>query len=190
MPLAGGVVPPELQPALCEDHLVRSGTARHRPGNSLRLVPGDEIVLTVPRRKLAFLVVVGAVFTAGGAWMVAADVAAGWFIAVFFGLCLLVGMALMIRPSRLRIDRTGMTSFHLWRSDRFEFADCSEFSTWRNPAAPSQRLVVFDWTGVRHRRLARLSATLAGRNSALPDTYGMNADELVHLLNERRSSVT
>lgn len=151
---------------------------------------GEEIVLTVPRRNMVFLVVGGSVFTAGGILMIASGAAAGWFVAIFFGLCLVVGVGLLLRPSRLTIDRTGMTSVNLWRSDRFEFADCSEFTTWRNPAAPSQQLVVFDWTGVRHDSLARLSTGIAGRNAALPDTYGMSADDLAHLLNQRRASVT
>lgn len=148
-------------------------------------VPSGATILVAPRRKLIRLSAIACVFTAGGVLMIASGEAAGWFVSIFFGLCLLIFIAMLLRPSRLTIDDVGMTSVHLWRRDRYEFVDCSGFTTWRNPFAPSQQLVVFDWTRARRTRLARLGRGFAGRNSSLPETYGMSASDLAHLLNER-----
>ena len=130
-----------------------------------------------------------AVFAAIGVVMVANRDARGWLAIVFFGLCAVVGLAILVRPSQLKIDDEGMTSVHLWRSDRFEFSECSEFRSWKNPVARRQSLVVFDWNGVRNKRLARLSKGLSGCNSALPDTYGMTAESLALILNQRRAAM-
>jgi hypothetical protein len=149
------------------------------------------VVLVASRRRWLGLLAIGVVFTAGGALMVSDGRAAGWFAAIFFALCVVVSAAMVVRPSRLVIDGSGMTSYHLWRRDRFEFRECGPFSVWRNPIARSQTLVVFDWEGAgRHRRLARLSKGLSGATSALPETYGMPAEQLALLLNRSRDCST
>jgi hypothetical protein len=66
-----------------------------------------------------------------------------------------VSLAILVRPSQLTIDDERLTSINLWRRVRFDFCECGEFRTWKNPAARSQSLVVFEWNGVRHRQLAR-----------------------------------
>lgn len=150
----------------------------------------DTVVLVSPRRKWLTLFAGSGVFVTIGVLMVATGDVRGWYGVVFFGLGVAVGLVYLVRPPQLTIDTEGMTSAQVGRRDRYEFRECSEFRTWKNPIARSQSLVVFDWDGAqRRRRLARLSKGMSGANSALPDTYGMTAEGLALLLNQRRRAL-
>jgi hypothetical protein len=48
-------------------------------------------------------------------------------------------------------------------------------------------MIVFDWDARAGRRIAKINRALVGAGSALPDTYGMKAEELAELMNEWRS---
>jgi hypothetical protein len=108
-----------------------------------------------------------------------------WLASAFFGVGALFALALVVRPGQLTIDEDGMTLEQLWRRTRFDFDDCSDFRTGSIPVS-GQRIVSFDWTKARAPRLGRFNQRVSGGNSALPDTFGLTATELAHLLNGRR----
>ena len=110
-----------------------------------------------------------------------------WLVTVFFGLCLVVGLVNVAIPPALLLDASGMTSRHLWRTNRYEWTKCTEFRPWRVPTARSVIQVVFDYeTGSV--RLKKLNRQISGASHSLPDTFGMDAAGLAELLNEYRVS--
>lgn len=126
-----------------------------------------------------------------GALMVSDGNRTGLLVLVWFVLLSVVSVMLAARPGSLTIDATGMTVVNLWRTDRYEFVDCSEFSAWKNPLTRGrQTLVVYDWA-LATPGSAAVSKGLSGFTSALPQTFGLAPDALVQLLNERhRAAVT
>jgi hypothetical protein len=150
----------------------------------------DTIVLVSPRRKWIKIVTGCAAFTGVGVLAVARGDTVGWVVIAIFGPAMAFGSALVIRPSRLTVDDRGLTSSQFWRSDRFEFCDCSDFTSWSNPTARTPGLVVFDWSGLGTKRLGGWNKRMSGRNASLPDTYGMTAESLAMMLNERRDTTS
>jgi hypothetical protein len=88
--------------------------------------------------------------------------------------------------SGLSLDRDGFTCRSLFRSFRRRWTDCSPFA----PARVGPNLMVGFSTAsdeAMHPRLAAVARGLTGTAGALPDTYGVSADELSDLMNRFRA---
>lgn len=138
------------------------------------------------RRRPAKLVLGSAVFVAIGVWMIVEDGGwAAWSCAIFFGLCLVVGLMQVAMPPTLALDERGMTSRVFWWSDRYEWQRCSEFRSWQVPTARSVTMIAFDYDGPLP-RFANANRRLAGATHFLRDTFGRKDPDLASLLNEWR----
>jgi hypothetical protein len=137
-----------------------------------------------PRRlKLLGYFLMFILFTATGLWMAGERPFAGYFWAVVFGLSALVMLGLLLPSSSyLRLTSTGFTFCSLFRSHTVRWNDVERFSVVR---LHRNKMVAWRYSaGYQARRTARLIAdSLTGAEAALPDTYGLTAEELADQMN-------
>jgi len=149
--------------------------------------PPAPLVLRSSRRKWLWVLAGSVVFVSIGVVAVVGGDGLGWIPLAFFGLCAAVALATIVFPPSIEVDDEGVTLRQFWRRVRYDFQNCGRFRTWTNPFAPSNVLVVFDCESASHRWLSRANARLLGASCSLPDTFGMSAEGLAGLLNERRA---
>lgn len=148
-------------------------------------------VLHSSRRRTLGLLALSGGFAFAGVLMVGADADFGWLVAAFGLVGTLVFAIMLVRPNRLELSQQGLTTVTLGRRWSVKWSECGEFRASKidyNVAAPS--MVVFDCSapGVRSHVLEAAAEALSGANAALPETYGMSADELAELLNSYREA--
>jgi hypothetical protein len=147
--------------------------------------PGP-VTLYPSRRKWLLVLAVSALFSVGGILMIRQHDAMGWAVLIFFGLGVLVAAAAMLPGSgALRLDGDGFEIMNLFRRHRAGWQDSAGFQTARLPPA-LQKWVVFDDLRQSTKGIAKFNVGIAGRNSALPDTYGLSADDLAQLMAQWR----
>jgi hypothetical protein len=106
-----------------------------------------------------------------------------WGSGGFFALCGLIAVPQMIGVgARLRLDAEGFTCSTLFRSFRRTWAECSVFAPVRIGLTS---MVGFSTQTdeARHPGGAAVARSLTGHSGALPDTFGMSADDLSDLMN-------
>jgi hypothetical protein len=171
--------------------------------------PGP-LTLDPSRRKWLLVVAIGVVFILGAALLIrdpagssdtavgrgvggivvtlglardraAATTAIGWIALVIFALATIVGLLnLLPGAAGLTLGRDGFRTRNLFRRHDYKWADVSDIAGVRLPSL--SRCVAFNDRLVQGSRLARTNVRLVGRNSALPDTYGLSVDDLAQLM--------
>jgi hypothetical protein len=144
-------------------------------------------VTLYPSRRKWLLVFAGcAVFAVGGFWMIRDGDLRGWFVLIFFGLGVLVAaVAMLPGAGALTLDAEGFEATNLFRRHRTRWQDTTGFQAARIPPA-QQKLVVYDDVTQSAKTLAQVNVGIVGRNAALPDTYGLSADDLAQLMAQWR----
>jgi hypothetical protein len=145
----------------------------------------DQLVLRASKLKNLLSALVSCVFIAGGVWLILGGDGIGWFVAGFFGLCLIVFLVQMLpQSSYLRLDPEGFEIRTLFQSSRYKWDDVAVFGTKKI----GSKMVIFLFSPeYENGKTARgISLAVAGVEGALPDTYGMSAEELANLMNEWR----
>ena len=160
--------------------------------------PAGNLVLQSSRRQYLRLLAIATVLVVTGIVIVLrsrqlADVVAGWLVIAFFGAGAVLFVAVVIRPARLRVDDRSITLDRWGRRSTWALVDCGEFRVWRSRYAPQRPLVTFEYYGPggrrrSERRLDRLNRRLGGSTDTLPDTFGLPAEYLARLLNDRRAA--
>ena len=150
-----------------------------------------ERVLRPSRRTWLLVLVISLAFVAVGLLALFGprpaeqeDVWVMWLCVGFFGLVAGVSvLQLLPQTSCLRLDTEGFTIRSLFREQTYRWDDVDTFGATR--IGPN-KMVGFNFAPHfrRAERLRGVSAALAGFEGALPDTYGMKAEELAHLMNE------
>jgi hypothetical protein len=110
----------------------------------------------------------------------------GWFVIAVFGLGTLVSVVqLLPNASYLLLTDRGFTVRSIYRSGFVEWGEIGFFTT---ATIATNRMVVFNYSSHfdRAMRARQFARTLAGFDGALPDTYGMRAEDLATLLNDWR----
>jgi hypothetical protein len=142
--------------------------------------PGP-VTLYPSRKKWLLILLISAMFTAGGFWMVAERAPKGWYVLIFFAACLIVAVVMLLPGAGdLVLDRDGFQITSLFRSHRVRWQNAKGFEPISIPYS-NQRMVGFD-DAAAGRTLAALNTAIAGHNAALPDTYGFSVDELAQLM--------
>ncbi len=145
--------------------------------------PGP-VRLASSRLKWALVLLICLGFTAIGVAMLRDGDLSGW-LAVPVGLFAL-GVpiaAIMLLPGAggLVLDSRGFAVTTLFRTHRLDWTDVSRFTVATVPAHGS-KMVVYDNQAPRSVRLAQYNIKLVGRNSGMPDTYGLKPEALAELM--------
>jgi hypothetical protein len=114
----------------------------------------------------------------------------GWFAIVFLAIgCVVCIIMLLPGAACLTLDRDGFVVRSLFRNRPYRWLDTDEFAVveMNYPVGRgSKKFVGFNDRSVVGTAMAAWSVRLAGRNSALPDTYGLSVDDLAHLMSRWR----
>jgi len=122
-----------------------------------------------------------AVFAIAGQAIIRDGALTGWFVLIFFGLGMLLAAVPMLPVAgALTLDPTGFEAINFYRRSRTRWQDATGFIAARIPPA-RLRVVLFN-DAAQAGTLSRINAAFAGRNGALPDTYGLQADDLARLM--------
>jgi hypothetical protein len=159
-------------------------------GEILARFPGP-VTLNASRKKWIVILLGCGAFVAIGVWMTASgqteDKIYGWGGLVFFGLGMVVAaIAMLPGASMLKLDRERFEVTSLYRRQSYRWQDTTGFEAVQIPPA-RQKTVAFDDVNAKKKALARLNVGLVGRNSGLPDTYGLYAADLANLMAQWRA---
>jgi hypothetical protein len=162
-----------------------------RADEILSKFPGP-VVLYPSRKKLILMLLGSAVFVAGGISMVTSGAGMGWLVAVFFGLCLVVFVVMLLPgAASLALDRDGFEITSLYRRHRTAWQNATGFEAASLPVVPpGRKMVVYNDGKMAGKSVARLNVAMVGRNAGLPDSYGLAADDLADLMNRWRARAT
>jgi hypothetical protein len=153
----------------------------------------DDTVIQSSRGKILLYLVVSLVFSLGSLAMVQSDHSDGawklWLGGIFFGFGSLVFVALLIRPQRLVLDRTGfaLEGGLVLSPKKVAWSDVDEFFVWRLPRGGKS-------VGYRYRPGAKNVPKIVkvnrafGADGALPRAWPLGPDELAAELNAYRES--
>jgi hypothetical protein len=153
------------------------------PAQILAEFPGP--VRLKPSRGKWVLTLLGCIiFVVAGFFVFKMDVLAGWLGISFFGLGVLIS-ATMLMPGAgsLVLDDKGFEVTGLFRRHRSLWPNVSGFEVAKVPPA-EHKMVVYDDVAVSDRMHAKMSIGVAGRNSGLPDTYGLTHEALASLMRQ------
>src|SRR5262249_43431430 len=154
---------------------------------------GVQEVLLRPRLPGKLLLLVGsALFTAGGIWMIHEQKSSGWFVAIIFGIFTAVaGVQLFPGSDFLRLTPDGFTMKAMFRTTSTRWKDVSGFGVVKmqqHGFLTVNTMVGFDYVDSYDRsRIGRnLARAMTGCEAALPNLYGLRAEELASLMNSWR----
>ena len=125
-------------------------------------------------------------FVAGGALMVREGDPTGWAAILFFGAGVIVFCLLLLPGSAyLILDPAGFTVCSLFRAHSTRWYEVNSFEV---GSIGRHKLVVFNFSNLhRGQEFARkLSSAIGGYEGALPETYGLAAEELAAMMNDWR----
>lgn len=167
------------------------------PDALLARFPGP-VELHVPQRKTALILFGMIVFGGVALWYLRAE-PPGMLVAVLLWFCIVaiilgvpfVGYQL-IRGASLRLEADGFRIKQPWKWTFVRWQDASEFGIGSTAVIEQVKgdwstVVTYDDKTVDDSKLATINRSITGRNSALPDTYGLSAEGLQALMNGWRA---
>jgi hypothetical protein len=159
------------------------------PDDILAQFPGP-IVLRSSRRKTLFILIGSIAFFALGIFFLGHEVSlkttiGGWVLVVLFGICIIACAIHLVAPgvSALHLHREGFNYTSIFRRASFTWSDTKDFEVW---TSHNNKLVAFDNFHSKKSWLKSVDTALMGRNTGLPGTYGVSAEDLVTVLNKWR----
>jgi len=159
--------------------------SQDKTGAILSRFPGP--VTLYPSRTKWILILLGcAVFVAGGLFAMQGNTFMRWGAVAFFGTGMAVAIAgLLPGASQLKLDREGFEFTAMFRRHSVRWQAATGFEAVTIPPS-GQKMVLFDDAGAKGRALGKLNVSMVGRNSGVPDTYGMSAKDLAGLMAQWR----
>ena len=145
----------------------------------------EEKTLYPSRVKSLLLLLVTALFTVLGIWIIIADGSwKGWLCAIFFGLGTVVAVInLLPGNSYLRLTAEGFETSSLSRKYFYQWSDIEQFGV---TYVGLNKIVVFNFSPAFDKAKAgrNISKQIAGWEGGLHDTFGMKAEKLAELMNK------
>ncbi|HMK68951.1 MAG TPA: hypothetical protein VK433_10410 [Stellaceae bacterium] len=145
--------------------------------------------MRAPRWSALLLLLVSAVFTATGVFMIRDGHSRGQLVAGCFGLGVLLALALLFMPERrsLLLTVKGFTIHSLFRNYFIDWADVAEFGV---SSVGHRRMVCFNYAPGYNRSaiIRRLSVGFAGFEGGLPSSYGLKVMQLAALMSAYRAA--
>lgn len=150
------------------------------------------VTLYPSRAKIVWLLLIGLLFVLAGIWMVHEGQWFGYVCAGFFGLGLPI-LALQLHPKAayLRLTSEGFTFCTSFRAYTIRWTDVQKFAVNLLPLPAMTQMVAWNFSPhyPRYQASARaraISKSMSGYDGALPNTYGMKAQELAELMERLR----
>jgi hypothetical protein len=140
--------------------------------------------------KMAFLALGSGVFVSIGLWLFPREPFISVGCIIFFGLCASVGLVgLLPNSSYLTLTEQGFLFASLFRK---HFVAWSSVQSFLPVKIKFNSMVGWTYSSEfrESRRLRRINTSIAGVEAALPDTYGMSAEQLANLMNRLRDKHT
>jgi hypothetical protein len=140
--------------------------------------------------KMALLALGSGVFVSIGLWLLPREPFLALACIIFFGLCASVGLVdLLPNSSYLTLTEQGFLFTSLFRK---HFVAWSNVQSFVPVKIQFNRLVGWNYSSkyLESRRLRSVNTAIAGVEAALPDTYGMPAEQLAELMNQLRNRHT
>jgi Bacterial PH domain len=169
-------------------------TERSMVDELLRRFPAP-VILYPSKRRWLFMLVGNGAFVALGIWMISDPTSfdqthraippalIAWFGIAFFGLGLIASIVMLTpKLSYLRLDADRLTIRNLLRTSRMRWEDVDDFAAIDMPGPRKILRVGYNKRTRAQRAMGRANMALIGRNSALPDTYGLKAEDLARLM--------
>ncbi len=148
--------------------------------------PGP-VVLRPSRRKWLLILAGCSIFTAMGIWMVIGGETRGWLALIFFGIGAVAACLLLLPGAAgLRLDADGFEVTQYFRRHGTSWQNASNFVPIKIPPA-NVLFVGYDDASVADGSVARMNRSIAGRDAAIPDTFGLSADDLARLMTQWRA---
>lgn len=123
-------------------------------------------------------------FTIGGTLIIHDQPLKGWLGTSFFGLCLLVFIIQLIPGStELKLTNEGFETTSLFRANLTKWKDVKTF---RIGYLGKNKTIMFDYVESHKKHLAGklIAKKMSGSQGALPSTYGLQANEILAIMNE------
>ena len=134
--------------------------------------------------KKVLLGLVSLAFVVSGVFMTYDQPVLGWFITLFFGICLIVFLIQLIPGStELNLTKEGFEMTSLFRKNMTKWTDVDSFKIGH---LGRNKTVMFDYVNGHNKQVTGklIAKQLSGNHGALPTTYGLKAIELLKILNE------
>lgn len=143
----------------------------------------DKLILRPSKKKYILVFLLFLLFSTIGIMMISSGAISGWFVASFGILGLIVSI---LAPSitSLLITPAGFTEKSLLRSTFYKWSDIKKFNTGR-PGGLSMVTFEFSDSYKQNENARAFSKGFSGYETGLHDTYGMKAEDLTNLLNQR-----
>ena len=150
------------------------------------MVAETELTLRPNRRRYLLNMTLAAGFVAAGALTIRKGDPRGWAGILFFGFGVIVYVLLLLPGSAyLRLDPTGFTVCSLFRAHATSWFEVDSFEVAR---MRGRKLVVFNFSNLHRGQefVRKLAVAIGWHQGALPDTYGLFAEELAAMMNDWR----
>ncbi|MGD9920987.1 MAG: hypothetical protein AB7V13_06015 [Pseudorhodoplanes sp.] len=173
-------------------HLLLSAPAE-TPDALLQRFPGP-VELHVPQRKTALLVVCAVIFAGVCAAYLNSE-RPGLLVATLIWFCMIALVLSLpflvfqfLRGASLRLEGDGFRVKQPWKWRFVRWKDASEFGIGSTAIVEQVKgdwstVVTYDDSNVDESNVNILGQSIIGRNSALPDTYGLSPENLQTLMN-------
>ncbi len=147
------------------------------------IMKNERLKLRPKLGKNILLLFASIIFTIGGYFMLDEQPLEGWLGMMFFGLCSLVFLLQIIPGStELTLTNDGFEMTSLFRKKLTKWKDVKVF---RIGNLGRNQTVMFDYVNQHdgYKAGKSISKRLSGSHAALPTTYGLEANELLNLMN-------
>lgn len=134
--------------------------------------------------KTIFLALISLTFVVMGFFIIDDDPRIGFMSLGFFGFCLLVFIIQLIPGStELKLTNEGFEMTNLFKKNFIKWCDVESFEI-GSLGANQTILIDFVENHIENKVGKYISKKLAGYHGALPSTYGLEAKELLTIMNE------
>lgn len=134
--------------------------------------------------KTILLGIVSLTFTVRGLFMVQDQPIKGWISTAFFALCSLVFIIQLIPGStELKLTSEGFEMTSLFRKSLTKWEDVKNFKI-GNLGSNKTIMINYVQGHNKHETGKLIAKKLSGSHGALPTTYGLNATELLEIMND------
>ncbi|HEX4634908.1 MAG TPA: hypothetical protein VH189_01925 [Rhizomicrobium sp.] len=148
------------------------------------------VVISMSRRKVVWLLVLGVALTAMGVWLAAnkPDDWRGYLCAGFFGLCIPVFVWQLLSPPRLEVSVRGIFWFTGRNTQTFLWKEFSGFRAYRPAPRTVSQHVGFEYAPdcPRRSKMTAVAHAMVGVDGSFGGNWEISAQDLADLLNQAR----